>query len=97
MTWPKKGAGFFQCQEPLLSAPGSQFVELVIGNVLDAACDIGYAAGVEEASLGCVWLGFMRPSTGFKCRAPSVDQNAPAPSVTSGSDQAVPRHPAKIA
>jgi hypothetical protein len=50
MTWPKKGAGFFQCQEPLLSAPGSQFTELVIGNVLDAACDIGYAAGVEEVS-----------------------------------------------
>lgn len=50
MTWPKKGQGFFQCQEPLLSAPGSQFVELAIGNVLDAACDIGYAAGVEEVS-----------------------------------------------
>jgi hypothetical protein len=50
MTWPKKGAGFFQCQEPLLSAPGSQFTEIVIGNVLDAACDIGYAAGVEEIS-----------------------------------------------
>jgi hypothetical protein len=50
MTWPKKGAGFFQCQEPLLSGPGSQFTELVIGNVLDVACDIGYAAGVEEVS-----------------------------------------------
>lgn len=50
MTWPKKGQGFFQCQEPLLSAPGSQFTEMVIGNVLDAACDIGYAAGVEEVS-----------------------------------------------
>lgn len=50
MTWPKKGQGFFQCQEPLLSAPGSQFTELVIGNVLDAACDIGYAAGVDEVS-----------------------------------------------
>ena len=50
MTWPKKGAGFFQCQEPLLSAPGSQFVELAIGNVLDAACDIAYAAGVEDVS-----------------------------------------------
>jgi hypothetical protein len=50
MTWPKKGKGFFTCQEPLLSAPGSQFTELVIGNVLDAACDIGYAAGVEEVS-----------------------------------------------
>jgi hypothetical protein len=50
LTWPKKGAGFFQCQEPLLSAPGSQFTELVIGNVLDVACDIAYAAGVEEVS-----------------------------------------------
>jgi hypothetical protein len=50
MTWPKKGAGFYMCQEPLLSAPGSQFVELAIGNVLDAACDIAYAAGVEEVS-----------------------------------------------
>lgn len=50
LTWPKKGLGFFQCQEPLLSAPGSQFTELVIGNVLDAACDIGYAVGVEEVS-----------------------------------------------
>jgi hypothetical protein len=50
MTWPKKGAGFFQCQEPLMSANGSQFTELVIGNVLDAACDIAYAAGVEEVS-----------------------------------------------
>ena len=50
MTWPKKGAGFFHCQEPLLAAPGSQFVELAIGNVLDVACDIGYAAGVEEVS-----------------------------------------------
>ena len=50
MTWPKKGAGFFVCQEPLLSAPGSQFVELVIGNVLDAACNIVYAAGAEYVS-----------------------------------------------
>jgi hypothetical protein len=50
LTWPKKGAGFYQCQEPLLSANGSQFTELVIGNVLDAACDIGYAVGVEEVS-----------------------------------------------
>ena len=50
MTWPKKDAGFYQCQEPLLSAPGSQFVEVAIGNVLDAACDIAYAAGVEEVS-----------------------------------------------
>jgi hypothetical protein len=50
LTWPKKGLGFFQCQEPLLSGPGSQFTEIVIGNVLDVACDIGYAAGVDEVS-----------------------------------------------
>ena len=50
MTWPKKGAGFFQCQEPLLCAAGSQFVELAIGNVVDAACDIAYAAAVEIVS-----------------------------------------------
>lgn len=50
LTWPKKGQGFFQCQEPLLSAPGSQFTELAIGNVLDVACDIAYTSGVEEVS-----------------------------------------------
>jgi hypothetical protein len=50
LTWPKKGVGFYQCQEPLLSASGSQFTELAIGNVLDAACDIGYATGVEAVS-----------------------------------------------
>jgi hypothetical protein len=49
-TVPKKGQGFFHCTEPLLSAPGSQFTEVGIGNVLDIACDIGYAAGVEEVS-----------------------------------------------
>ena len=49
-TWPKKGAGFFQCQEPVLSAPGSSITELAIRNVVDIACDIGYAAGVEEVS-----------------------------------------------
>jgi len=50
MTWPKKGQGFFQCQEPLLAAPGAQISELALGNVIDAACDIGYAAGVEIVS-----------------------------------------------
>ena len=50
LTWPKKGQGFFQCQEPLFSTPGSQFTEVAIGNVLDAACDIGYAAGVDLVS-----------------------------------------------
>jgi hypothetical protein len=50
-TWPKKGSGFYYAgQEWLLSAPGSQLVELVIGNVVDVACDIGYAAGVDEVS-----------------------------------------------
>jgi hypothetical protein len=50
MTWPKKGAGFFHCTEPLLCAPGSQQAELGIGNVLDAACDIAYAEGIESVS-----------------------------------------------
>jgi hypothetical protein len=50
MTWPKKGKGFFHCTEPLLCAPGSQQSELAKGNVLDAACDIAYATGVEEVS-----------------------------------------------
>lgn len=45
-TWPKQGAGFFQCQEPLLSPISSQYTELVIGNVVDAACDICYAVGL---------------------------------------------------
>ena len=31
------------------------------------------------------------------CRAPSVDLGVPVPTVTSGSDQAVPRHPTMIA
>lgn len=46
MTWPKQGAGFFQCQEPLLSPLSSQYTELAIGNLVDAASDIVYAAGV---------------------------------------------------
>jgi hypothetical protein len=50
MTWPKKGAGFFHCTEPLLCAPGSQQAELVLGNVLDAACNIAYAQGVQSVS-----------------------------------------------
>jgi hypothetical protein len=50
MTWPKKGLGFFHCVEPLLSAPGSQLSELAIGNVIDAACDIAYAQGIESVS-----------------------------------------------
>ena len=33
----------------------------------------------------------------LKCRAPSVDRDVPVPTMTSGSDQAVPRHPAMIA
>jgi len=46
-TWPGQGEGFFQCQEPLLSPTNSQYTELVIGNVVDAACDIAYATGVQ--------------------------------------------------
>ncbi len=33
----------------------------------------------------------------LNCRAPSVDQDVPVPTMTSGSDQAVPRHPTMIA
>ena len=46
-TWPKQGAGFYQCQEPLLSPLTSQFTELVIGNLVDSASDICYATGVQ--------------------------------------------------
>lgn len=49
ITWPKK-PGFYSAIESLMSAPGSQFTELVLGNVIDVACDIGYATGVEEVS-----------------------------------------------
>jgi hypothetical protein len=58
-TVPLKGQGFFQGGsapsgnnggEPLLSAAGSQFTELVIGNALDAACDIAAAFGIQEVS-----------------------------------------------
>lgn len=53
-TWPKQGAGFYQCQEPLLSPNTSQFNELVIGNVVDAASDIAYAEGVQWVSSALV-------------------------------------------
>jgi hypothetical protein len=53
-TWPKQGAGFYQCQEPLLSPTTSQFTELVLGNVVDAACDIAYAQGVQWVSSSLV-------------------------------------------
>jgi hypothetical protein len=49
ITWPKK-PGFYMAIENLMAAPGSQFTELVLGNVIDVACDIGYATGVEEVS-----------------------------------------------
>jgi hypothetical protein len=49
-TWPKKGAGFFHCTEPLLCAPGSDQDELAIGNILDVACDVAYATGLEQVS-----------------------------------------------
>ena len=50
MTWPKQGAGFFQCQEPLLSPLSSQYTELAIGNLVDAASDIAYATGIQIVS-----------------------------------------------
>jgi hypothetical protein len=49
ITWPKK-QGFYICHENLMAAVGSQFVWLVLGNVIDIACDIGYATGVNEIS-----------------------------------------------
>ena len=45
-TYPKQGLGYYMCQEPLLAPLTSQFSELVIGNLVDAACDIAYAEGV---------------------------------------------------
>ena len=50
MVWPKQGLGFFQCQEPLLSGLSSQYTELALGNLVDAASDIAYAAGVQIVS-----------------------------------------------
>jgi hypothetical protein len=50
MTWPGKGAGFFQSTEALLCALGSQVDELVIGNVFDIGCDLGYQLAVENIS-----------------------------------------------
>lgn len=49
ITWPQK-QGFYICHENLMSPVGSQFTELVLGNVIDVACDIGYATGVNEIS-----------------------------------------------
>lgn len=49
MTWIKR-QGFYVCQERLMSPTGSQFTELVLGNVIDVASDIGYATGVQEIS-----------------------------------------------
>jgi len=39
----------------------------------------------------------VRAQPGSVCRAPSVEQVAPVPTMTGGSDQAVPRHPTMIA
>lgn len=47
ITWPKY-QGFYICHENLMSPTGSQFTELVLGNVIDVACDIGYATAVQE-------------------------------------------------
>lgn len=49
ITWPKK-QGFYICHENLMAPNGSQFSELVFGNVIDIACDIGYATGVNQIS-----------------------------------------------
>lgn len=49
ITWAKN-QGFFIAHENLMSGAGSQFTWLVLGNVIDVACDIGYATGVEEIS-----------------------------------------------
>jgi hypothetical protein len=49
MTYAKK-TGFFVCQENLMSQVGSQFTELVLGNVIDVACDVAYATGIQEIS-----------------------------------------------
>src|SRR5579859_3909429 len=50
LTWPKKQAGFYIAQEPLLAPNGSQYSNLVLGNVIDLACDIAYATGVNEVN-----------------------------------------------
>ena len=49
LTWPKK-TGFYITKEKLMSPAGSQFVELVLGNVIDVACAIGYATAVDTIS-----------------------------------------------
>ncbi len=49
MTWAKK-QGFYICHENLMAATGSQFTDLTLGNVIDVACDIAYATGVNEIS-----------------------------------------------
>jgi hypothetical protein len=49
MTWPKF-PGFFVCHENLMAPVGSQFTELVYGNVIDVACQIGYFEGAKLVS-----------------------------------------------
>ena len=49
ITWPKF-QGFYICHENLMSPTGSQFTDLTLGNVMDIACDIGYATGALEIS-----------------------------------------------
>jgi hypothetical protein len=48
-TWPKK-TGFFIVHENLMAPNGSQFTDLVLGNVIDVASDIAYVEGVNEIS-----------------------------------------------
>ncbi len=47
LVWPKKQSGFYICDERLMSPNGSQYTKFVLGNVIDLACDIAYAEGVE--------------------------------------------------
>jgi hypothetical protein len=49
ITWPKR-TGIFVCAENLMAPNGSQFTELVLGNVVDFASAIAYEIGVEEVS-----------------------------------------------
>ncbi len=65
----------------------------------DLARTSGHASGGRwlDAATGAVTGSSGRWRAGSKCRAPSVDQIVPVPTMTGGSDQAVPRHPAMIA
>ena len=67
------------------------------------ADDLAERLGSPAAVDGLMRNGSTSPASsgrrraGSKCRAPSVDQIVPVPTMTGGSDQAVPRHPTMIA